>query len=91
VPSYSVDFIRIGSWRWVRWPDSEFTRFSPPVVYDPHEVFVFWIDEEIRKETNAARRSGESFPESTKVVDFYREAPASAPETPDPTEDSEDP
>jgi microcin C transport system substrate-binding protein len=26
VPAYSVDFVRIGSWRWVRWPDSK-----PPV------------------------------------------------------------
>ena len=41
VPGFSVDFIRIGSWRWVRWPDCETTRFSPPVVYDPHEVVRF--------------------------------------------------
>ena len=72
VPAYSVDFMRIGSWRWVRWPDCATTRFSPPVVYDPHELFVFWIDEELKKATQAARRSGKAFPESTKVVDAYR-------------------
>jgi len=85
-PAYSVDFIRLGSWRWVRWPDSETTRFSPPVVYDPHESYVFWIDEEIRAETLAARRSGRSFRESTKIVDAYRlpaPAPAAPAETPD--------
>ena len=54
VPGYSVDFVRVGSWRWVRWPDCENTRFCPPVVYDPHEVFVFWIDEEMQAETQAA-------------------------------------
>jgi microcin C transport system substrate-binding protein len=75
-PGYSVDFVRVGSWRWVRWPDSENTRFCPPVVYNPHEVFVFWIDEDIRTETQAARRSGKTFPESTRVVDVYREQPA---------------
>lgn len=76
VPGYSVDFVRVGSWRWVRWPDAENTRFCPPVVYDPHEVFVFWIDQEIQKETQAARRSGRTFPESTRVMDAYREQPA---------------
>jgi microcin C transport system substrate-binding protein len=72
VPGYSVDFVRVGSWRWVRWPDSVNTHFSPPVVYDPHEVFVFWIDEGIKADTQAARRSGRVFEESTKVVDHYR-------------------
>ena len=72
VPGYSVDFVRIGSWRWVKWPDCETTRFSPPVVYDPHEVFVFWIDEAVKAETQSARRSGKSFPESTRTVENYR-------------------
>ena len=90
VPGYSVDFIRIGSWRWVKWPDCDDTRFSPPVVYDPHEAFVFWIDDEIKTETQAARRSGKVFPESTRVVDDYRtlpknnNAPTSEPSTLDP-------
>jgi microcin C transport system substrate-binding protein len=74
-PAYSVDFIRIGSWRWIRWPDSETTRFSPPLLYDPHESFVFWVDEEMKQETLAARRSGATFPEVKKVVDDYRLRP----------------
>jgi microcin C transport system substrate-binding protein len=78
VPGYSVDFMRIGSWRWVRWPDCENTRYSPPVVYDPHEVFVFWIDEKMREETQTARRQGKAFPESTKTVDVYRLTETSA-------------
>jgi len=67
-PSYAVDFMRIGSWRWVRWPDCATTRYCPPVVYDPHEVYVFWIDEKMRAETLAARRTGKTFPESTKII-----------------------
>jgi microcin C transport system substrate-binding protein len=72
VPGYSVDFVRIGAWRWVRWPDCENTRFCPPIVYDPHEVFVFWVDDEVKKETQAARRSGKVFPEVIKTIDVYR-------------------
>ena len=75
VPAYSVDFVRVGSWRWVKWPDSENTRFSPPVVYDPHEVFVFWVDEKLKEETLSARRSGKGFSEVNKIIDAYRVTP----------------
>ncbi len=82
VPGYAVDFSRVGSWRWVKWPDSETTRFCPPVVYDPHEVFVFWIDEEVKAETQVARRAGKTFPESTRTVADYREKPPEAADPP---------
>lgn len=74
-PSYSVDFIRIGAWRWVRWPESETTRFSPPLVFDPHESFVYWIDEKMKEETLAARRAGRTFPEVTRMIDDFRRTP----------------
>jgi len=90
VPGFSVDFVRLGSWRWVRWPDCENTRFSPPVVYDPHEVFVFWVDEEMQAETQAARRTGKAFPESTKIIDAYRITAEPKPQ-PDATEPVENP
>ena len=82
VPGYSVDFVRIGFWRWVKWPDCVTTRFSPPVVYDPHEAFTFWVDENAKAETMAARRSRKSFGESTKSIEDYRIKPAPAPAAP---------
>ena len=82
VPGYSVDFVRIGSWRWVKWPDCENTRFSPPVVYDPHEVFVFWIDEDVKAETQSARRTGKSFPESIRTIEDYRVKAPTSPAAP---------
>lgn len=75
VPGYATDFIRIGSWRWVRWPDCEDTRFSPPVVFDPHESYVYWIDKIIFDETQASRRSGKVFEETTRIISDYRELP----------------
>lgn len=77
-PSWSVDFMRVGSWRWVRWPDSEYTNFAPPLVYDPHESFVFWIDETIKEETLAARRAGKTFPEVTRMVDDFKRTRSTA-------------
>ena len=82
VPGYSVDFVRIGSWRWVKWPDCESTRFSPPVVYDPQEVFVFWIDEDVKAETQSARRTGMSFPESNRTIEDYRVKTPTTPAAP---------
>ncbi len=82
VPGYSVDFVRIGSWRWVKWPDCENTRFSPPVVYDPHEVFVFWIDEAVKAETQSARRIGKAFPESIRTIEDYRVKAPTSPAAP---------
>jgi microcin C transport system substrate-binding protein len=76
VPGYSVDFFKLGYWRWVKWPDCPDTRFSPPVVSDPLDAHVLWIDEDLQKETLAARRAGKTFPESTRVFDDYREQPA---------------
>lgn len=72
VPGYTVDFVRMGCWRWVRWPDSEETRFCPPVIYDPFETAVHWIDEDMEKETQAARREGKSFGEVNRIFDDYR-------------------
>jgi microcin C transport system substrate-binding protein len=66
-PAYSTDFMRIGSWRWIRWPDSEYTGFSPRYVYDPHEIHVLWVADEMKEETLAARRAGTTFPEVNRV------------------------
>lgn len=73
VPGYSVDFLRVGTWRWVKWPDSEETRFCPPVIYDPMEAHVLWIDDEVKKETLEAMRKGKAFPEVNRIFDDYRE------------------
>ncbi len=75
VPGYTTDFMRVGCWRWLRWPDSEQTRFCPPVVYEPFEVHVHWVDEKIKEETIKAKRNGKSFPEVNRIFDDYRRFP----------------
>lgn len=89
VPGYTVDFVRVGSWRWLRWPDSEETRFCPPIVYEPLEVHVHWIDEEMRAETLEAKRAGRSFGEVNRIFDDYRfpETPSAEAEPKPETED----
>jgi microcin C transport system substrate-binding protein len=88
-PGYSTPFQRIASWRWVRWPDSETTPFSPRYVFDPHEIHVLWIDEEMRAQTHDARRAGETFPEVNRVfVPVERQRPA---EPQNPAREAEEP
>ena len=72
VPGYMTEFVRVGCWRWVRWPNSEFTEFCPPRTYVPFESYVYWIDEDIKSETKAAKRSGIRFPEVQAVKQRYR-------------------
>ncbi len=71
-PGWVTDFVRIGSWRWVRWPDTKETPFNVPIIYEPLESYVLWIDDDMKKETEAAMRSGKKFPEVQKVIDVYQ-------------------
>lgn len=68
LPSYTTEFQRIGYWRWVRWPESPETHFAPALSYEPHEGYCYWIDENLQKETQDARRAGDTFPEVNRVV-----------------------
>lgn len=36
------------------------------------ETYLFWIDEEVKKETLKARKEGKTFPEIEQVIDDYR-------------------
>lgn len=71
-PGWVTDFVRIGSWRWVRWPDTPNTPFNTPVIADPLESYVLWIDEKRQQETHLARRNQETFPEVQKVIDTFK-------------------
>ncbi|MGJ8724376.1 MAG: ABC transporter substrate-binding protein [Roseibacillus sp.] len=72
IPGYTNEFSRVATWRWVRWPDVPETRFAPPLAYIPMESYCYWIDEEMKKETLAAKRKGEVFEEVERIVDDYQ-------------------
>lgn len=72
-PGFQTPFSRIGFWRWVKWPDSDTTKFCPPINFDPMESFVFWIDQDVQKETLKAMTEGKTFPEKTTVYEQFRD------------------
>ncbi len=76
VPAWTSEFARLGYWRWVKWPDSDTTRFCHPAVFTPLESYLFWIDNDVKKETLKARREGRVFEEVDAIYDQYRSTPA---------------
>lgn len=69
VPGFYRPFYRIGYWRWVRWPK----YFNQKYSTSPGEYWVQWIDTDMKKETEEARKSGKSFGPEIKVYDQFRQ------------------
>ncbi len=63
VPGWTSSYWRFAQWRWVRWPDTPDCRFCPPRYYDPLDSHLYWVDENLKRETLRARSEGRSFPE----------------------------
>lgn len=69
IPGWDSPFYRYASWRWICWPKDGNVKASQL----PLDSFVYWIDEDKKKETLDAMREGRSFGETTRVYDQYRE------------------
>ena len=69
VPGFVEPFYWHASWRWVRWPDDFNVKYSSYA----EDAFVHWIDEDIKAETLAARRSGQRFEPQINVYDQYKQ------------------
>lgn len=72
IPGFTREFERVACWRWMRWPDSPETRFSPRATSYPYESYVYWIDQETKRETLEAMRVGQTFPEVERLWEDYR-------------------
>jgi len=68
VPGYYRPYVRIGHWRWLRYPDF----FNHRHILDPGELWVHWIDTELKEAVQAARKSGETFPPMINVYDKWK-------------------
>jgi len=72
VPGFEQNFYWVSYWRWVKWPPN----FNVTVSQDPFQSYVLWIDEDARKETLEAMRSGQAFPEVDRVYNQRRSGDA---------------
>ncbi|EED31473.1 ABC-type oligopeptide transport system, periplasmic component [gamma proteobacterium NOR5-3] len=68
VPGYYQPSLRLGHWRWVRYPD----YFNHKHVRTLDEHWVHWIDTDLKQEVQEARKSGKTFPPMIKVYDQWK-------------------
>lgn len=68
VNGWATPFLRAGYARYVKWP-ADFTAASSRSV---DEFFVHWIDQDEKKATEEARRSGKTFPKQVLTFDRFK-------------------
>ncbi|CAE6882085.1 ABC-type oligopeptide transport system [Vibrio sp. B1REV9] len=74
VPGYMVPYTREGHWRWMQYPESPMTKRSAslfPSSFSPG-LGVFWLDEDMKKATQKAMKSGKTFDPVIAVDDRYK-------------------
>jgi microcin C transport system substrate-binding protein len=69
VPGWAQPYYRGAYWRWVKWP-KDFNVARSRYV---DEFSVHWIDQDLEKETRAARKTGKTFPPAVRVFDQFKE------------------
>ena len=69
VPAYIVPFYRVGHWRWIKYPEG----FNYKHSESAGELFVHWIDTDVKVETLAARRSGQTFEPQINIYNQYED------------------
>lgn len=68
VPGLTMGYARMGYWRWIQWPD----YFQVPRYFYFMGSGVFWIDEDLMRETQQARKDGRPFQPKTTVYDRWK-------------------
>jgi microcin C transport system substrate-binding protein len=68
VPGYYQPSLRLGHWRWVRYPD----YFNHKHINKMGELWVHWIDTDLKSEVQEARKSGKTFPPMIEVYDQWK-------------------
>ncbi|RXJ72004.1 ABC transporter substrate-binding protein [Veronia nyctiphanis] len=67
VPGYMAPFSRGGHWRWVKFPSNPMTKQTIS-AFDPVEISNFWIDTDVKKETEKMMKQGKTL-EPIVVID----------------------
>ncbi|MFO7964223.1 MAG: extracellular solute-binding protein [Desulfobacterales bacterium] len=76
VPTFMVPYVREACWRWWRLPEVPGTKQTQG-LFDPFSSAtggLFWYDEALREETEAAMASGETFEPVTIIDETYKPA-----------------
>ncbi len=69
VPGFYQPFYRVGSWRWIRYPEF----FNHKHSRSSGQLFVHWVDEEMKQETLDAMKDGKTFEPQIRYYDQWKE------------------
>lgn len=69
IPGWVQPFYRRAHWRWLRHPEGYAFQHSE---YE-NQHYEAWIDEDLKKETKAAMKAGETFPAQINTYDQWKE------------------
>jgi len=69
IPGWRKPWYRVGKWRWLRFPPDTFDYKTSRDFYD---FGVFWVDQEMKKETREAMDEGETFPAVVKEYTTFK-------------------
>lgn len=68
VPGFYQGFFRVGHWRWVKYPEF----FTHKHANGAGQLYVHWIDSDLKKATLQARKEGETFKPEIRVYDQWK-------------------
>ena len=71
VPGYMVPYTRDAHWRWVKFPNNPMTK-KTGAMFNILGTSNFWIDTELKQQTQLAYKEGETFEPVTVIDDRYR-------------------
>ena len=68
IPGWRKPWIRMGKWRWLKFPE----YFEHRTSRNFYESQVFWIDDDIKRETLEAKKSGATFGPVIRTYDQHK-------------------
>ncbi|MEO0444904.1 MAG: extracellular solute-binding protein [Verrucomicrobiota bacterium] len=68
VPAIAPPTYRVGSWRWVQWPED----FNVKRSSLEREFYVHWLDDSLREETQTAMKEEQTFSPTIKTFDQFK-------------------
>ncbi len=72
IPALKTGYVRMGYWKWMKFPNTKLYEFSTPDVYIPTESYLYWIDEDAKKDILDARKNNRKMSETNNLFDLYR-------------------
>jgi len=71
VPGYMVPYSRAAHWRWVQYPENPMTKQTES-IFHPMDIGNFWIDADVKKETQNSIKSDTTYPSVSFVDDRFK-------------------